>query len=104
MEGGWFQYHNGYYYLYYSVNGHSSPTYAVGADRRRNVKCPYEKAAAQILHHFSFPGHCSVVHVPDSEVDVMVYHSWISGKIGEKPRSRDPNRQNMLHEGRLDFK
>lgn len=94
VEGGWIHYHNGYYYLYYSANGYASPTYAVGVARSRNVKGPYEKAAGPILsqiadrspgHFFAGPGHCSVVHVPDNDVDVMIYHSWFSGKVGQSP-------------------
>jgi len=94
VEGPWIIYHKPYYYLFYSGNGYSSSRYAVGVARSKNVNGPYEKAATPVLsqiadqapsHLFAGPGHCSVVHVPTTGADVMIYHSWYSGKIGQSP-------------------
>lgn len=94
IEGPWIHYHNGYYFLFYSGQGYASSGYAVGVARSRNLLGPYEKAAGPILsqvannapaHYFAGPGHNSVVHVPNNNVDVMIYHSWLSGHVGGNP-------------------
>lgn len=94
VEGPWIHFHNGYYFLFYSGQGYSSAGYAVGVARSKNITGPYEKAAAPILsqvankaqgHYFTGPGHNSVIHVPESNADVMVYHSWLNGKIKSNP-------------------
>lgn len=94
IEGPWIHYHNGYYFLFYSGNGYASPGYAVGVARSKSITGPYEKAAAPILsqvgnrakgHYFAGPGHNSVIHIPNNNVDVMIYHSWLSGHINSSP-------------------
>jgi len=94
VEGPWIMYHKPYYYLFYSGNPYNTPNYAVGVARSKSVTGPYQKAATPIMsqigdgspsHKFTGPGHCSVVHVPSTGADVMVYHSWYSGKVGQAP-------------------
>jgi len=94
VEGPWIIYHKPYYYLFYSGNGYASSRYAVGVARSKSIKGPYTKAATPVMsqiangapgHKFAGPGHCSVVNVPDTGIDVMVYHSWLSGKVGQSP-------------------
>lgn len=93
VEGGWLHYHNGYYYLFYSGNGRAQ-SYSVGVARSKNLRGPYIKGGGPILsqiadkakgQYFCGPGHCSVVHIPSNNVDVMVYHSYISGKVRQDP-------------------
>jgi len=94
VEGPWVIYHAPYYYLFYSGSGYRSSHYAVGVARSKSVTGPYEKAATPVMsqiadgapgHKFSGPGHCSVVHVPETGADVMVYHAWLSKKVGQAP-------------------
>jgi len=94
VEGPWIIYHAPYYYLFYSGNPYNTPNYAVGVARSKSLTGPYEKAATPVMsqiadgapsHMFTGPGHCSVVHVPDTGADVMVYHSWLAGKVGQAP-------------------
>jgi len=90
VEGPWIIYHKPYYYLFYSGNPYNTPRYAVGVARSKSLLGPYEKAATPVMsqiadhapgHKFVGPGHCSVVHVPETGADVMIYHAWLSGQI-----------------------
>jgi len=94
VEGPWIFYHAPYYYLFYSGSPYNTAAYAVGVARSKSITGPYEKAATPVMSQiadgaparkFSGPGHCSVVHIPQTGADAMVYHAWYSGKVGQSP-------------------
>jgi GH43 family beta-xylosidase len=84
VEGPWVVVHEGRYYLFYSGNAYYNETYAVGVARADSPLGPYEKRGDPILttnERWIGPGHCSVVEGP-SGVTQMVYHAWLTGKVG----------------------
>lgn len=94
VEGPFMHYHNGYYYMYYSGQAYDLPGYSVGVARSKNIKGPFEKAAGPVFsqfaykapgHYFVAPGHNSVLTLPNSKVDVIVYHAWLNGQIHGGP-------------------
>jgi len=94
VEGPWIIYRAPYYYIFYSGNPYNTARYAVGVARSKSLRGPYVKAATPVMsqiadgspaHKFTAPGHCSVVHVPETGADVMVYHAWLSKKVGQAP-------------------
>ncbi|APR76199.1 Beta-xylosidase [Minicystis rosea] len=87
VEGPFMVERNGMFYLWYSANGYASPQYAVGVARASSPLGPFEKQSGPLLvtsNAFAGPGHCSVVDAPGGE-DVIVYHAWEAGKIGQAP-------------------
>ena len=73
-------------WLFYSANGFSDGTYAVGVARADAIRGPYAKLGAPILRNdtrvspptFEGPGHCSVVQARDGAY-AIVYHAWRGG-------------------------
>ncbi len=87
IEGPWVIHRNGRYYLFYSASYYASSSYAVGVARSNNPTGPWEKHGDPILvsnKTFAGPGHGSVLQTPSGDW-VHVYHSWLSGHIGENP-------------------
>eukprot|EP01097_Dermamoeba_algensis_P004040 TRINITY_DN2705_c0_g1_i1.p1 TRINITY_DN2705_c0_g1~~TRINITY_DN2705_c0_g1_i1.p1 ORF type:complete len:347 (-),score=41.61 TRINITY_DN2705_c0_g1_i1:189-1229(-) len=83
VEGPWLIRVGKYYYLFYSSNGFSSPSYSVSVARATSLFGPYTKVGKPILQtnsYFDGPGHCSVV--PLGSTWYIIYHSWYAGKIG----------------------
>eukprot|EP00056_Hartaetosiga_gracilis_P016348 m.243029 g.243029 ORF g.243029 m.243029 type:complete len:345 (+) comp39807_c0_seq1:8-1042(+) len=91
VEGPWVVKHNDTYYMFYSANGFTSPKYAIGVGRSKNITGPYEKLSTNpILHKdsaisantFVGPGHCSVVQTHDAKKWYVIYHAWHRYKVG----------------------
>jgi arabinan endo-1,5-alpha-L-arabinosidase len=80
VEGPWVVQYADAYYLFYSANGYSSPSYAIGVARATSFAGPYTKFPTPILQTgtqtvWQGPGHCSVVQATDGQW-AMVYHAW----------------------------
>ena len=90
IEGPFFVDYNGYYYLFYSGNGYTDATYALGVARSKSLFGPYEKTPVPIFaqgadgapgHTFTATGHGSVVQIPGTDVWYGVNHAYYSGRI-----------------------
>lgn len=94
VEGPWLHYRAPYYYIFYSGQAYDLPGYSIGIARSKKITGPYEKAAGPVFsqfaykakgHYFVAPGHNSVLTLPNSNVDIIVYHAWINGGIHKDP-------------------
>jgi len=96
VEGMWFMYREGTYYLFYSASMFQLPSYHVGVARASHILGPYTKSDTPVVQTdwerynagvnctFEGPGHGSVV-VDGAGDWWLAYHTWRFGHADRAP-------------------